>query len=70
MPRRLQQSRGSTVRAKLETDGLAASTINVRLAAIRKLATEAADNGLLAPELAAGIQRVHGAKGLGVRAWN
>ena len=31
-------------RAKLEADGLAASTINVRLAAIRKLAQEAADN--------------------------
>jgi site-specific recombinase XerD len=57
-------------RAKLETDGLAASTINVRLAAIRKLATEAADNRLLAPELAAGIARVRGAKALGVRAGN
>src|SRR5579864_9568717 len=34
-------------RAKLEVDGLAASTINVRLAAIRKLAQEAADNALL-----------------------
>jgi site-specific recombinase XerD len=57
-------------RAKLEADGLAASTINVRLAAIRKLATEAADNRLLAPELAAGIGRVRGAKALGVRAGN
>ena len=57
-------------RAKLEADGLAASTINVRLAAIRKLAREAADNGLLAPELAAGIARVRGAKALGVRAGN
>ena len=57
-------------RSKLETDGLAASTINVRLAAIRKLASEAADNGLLAPDLAAGIARVRGAKALGVRAGN
>src|ERR1035438_5354538 len=57
-------------RAKLETDGLAGSTINVRLAAIRKLAQEAADNLLLAPELAAGIARVRGAKALGVRAGN
>jgi len=55
---------------KLETDGLAASTINVRLAAIRKLAREAADNGLLAPDPAAGIARVRGAKALGVRAGN
>jgi site-specific recombinase XerD len=57
-------------RTKLEADGLAASTINVRLAAIRKLAREAADNGLLAPDLAAGIARVRGPKALGVRAGN
>jgi integrase/recombinase XerD len=49
---------------------LAPSSINVRLAAIRKLASEAADNGLLAPELAAGIAKVKGAKRLGVRAGN
>jgi site-specific recombinase XerD len=49
---------------------LSPSTINVRLSAIRKLATEAADNGLLAPELAAGIARVKGAKRLGVRVGN
>jgi site-specific recombinase XerD len=40
-------------RASLEARGLAASTINQRLSAIRKLAIEAADNGFLAPELAA-----------------
>jgi hypothetical protein len=45
----------------LEAGHLAASTINVRLAAIRKLAREAADNSLLAPELAAGIARVRAA---------
>ena len=33
---------------------------------MRKLAVEAADNGLLAPELAAGITRVKGAKSKGV----
>jgi site-specific recombinase XerD len=57
-------------RAKLEGDGLAGATINVRLAAIRKLATEATDNGLLDPDLAAGIGRVKGAKRLGVRLGN
>jgi site-specific recombinase XerD len=57
-------------RAKLEDDGLAAATINVRLCAIRKLAVEAADNGLLDPDLAAGIGRVKGAKRLGVRLGN
>jgi hypothetical protein len=40
-------------RAKLGGDGLASATINVRLTAIRKLAAETADNGLLDPDLAA-----------------
>jgi site-specific recombinase XerD len=57
-------------RSQLEAEGMSPSTINVRLSAIRKLATEAADNGLLAPELAAGIARVRGAKRLGVRVGN
>src|ERR1022692_1496588 len=38
--------------------------------AIRKLAGEATDNGLLAPELAAGIARVKSAKSIGVRTGN
>ena len=49
---------------------LAPGTINVRLAAIRRLAYEAADSGLLSPELAAGIRRVKGARRLGVRLGN
>ena len=57
-------------RAHVEGRGLSASSINVRLSAIRKLATEAADNGFLAPEIAAGIGRVRGAKRLGVRMGN
>ena len=40
------------------------------MSAIRKLAVEATDNGLLAPELAAGIQRVKSAKSIGVRMGN
>jgi integrase len=44
--------------------------INVRLAAVRRLAYEAADAGLLSPELAAGIRRVKGAKRLGKRVGN
>jgi site-specific recombinase XerD len=54
----------------LEQKTLAPSTINVRLAAVRRLAYEAADTGLLSPELAAGIGRVKGAKRLGVRIGN
>jgi site-specific recombinase XerD len=54
----------------LEQKNLAPSTINVRLAAVRRLAYEASDTGLLSPELAAGIRRVNGAKRLGVRIGN
>jgi site-specific recombinase XerD len=54
----------------LEQKNLAPSTINVRLAAVRRLAYEASDTGLLSPELAAGIRRVKGAKRLGVRVGN
>ena len=45
-------------RFHLEDRGLAPGTINVRLAAVRRLAYEAADAGLLSPELAAGIHRI------------
>jgi site-specific recombinase XerD len=40
------------------------------MSAIRKLAAEASDNGLLAPELAAGISRVKSAKTQGIRTGN
>src|SRR5207245_4779652 len=53
-----------------EQKKLAPSTINVRLAAVRRLAYEASDTGLLSPELAAGIHRVKGVKRLGVRIGN
>ena len=54
----------------LESRGLAANTINQQLAAVRRLAYEAADAGLLSPELAAGISRVKGVKQLGFRSGN
>jgi site-specific recombinase XerD len=57
-------------RLHLESLGLAAATINQRLAAVRRLAYEAADSGLLSPELAAGIRRVKGVKQLGQRSGN
>src|ERR1700733_2880036 len=57
-------------RLQLEARHLSASTINVRLAAVRRLAYEVSDNGLLSPELAASIRRVKGAKKLGVRLGN
>ena len=42
----------------------------MRLAAVRRLAFEAADSGLLSPELAAGIHRVKGVRKLGSRLGN
>ena len=57
-------------RIHLEDKLLAPGTINVRLAAVRRLAYEAADTGLFSPDLAAGIRRVKGAKKLGIRLGN
>jgi site-specific recombinase XerD len=57
-------------RMYLESRGLAANTINQQLAAVRRIANEAADAGLLSPELAAGISRVKGVKQLGFRVGN
>ena len=59
-----------SLRLALQGRRLAPSTINLRLAAVRRLAYEAADTGLLSPELAAGIRRVKGAKRIGVRLGN
>ena len=58
-------------RSVLEEKGLAPSSINVRLAALRKLAMEAADNGLLDPAVASAIGRVKGAvqKGRRIGRW-
>jgi len=60
----------SAWRVTLEERKLGSSSIIVRMSAIRKLAVEAMDNGLLAPDLAAGIQRVKSAKSIGVRMGN
>ena len=48
----------------------APATINLRLAAVRRVAYEAADAGLLRPERAAGIRRVKGVRRFGVRLGN
>jgi site-specific recombinase XerD len=54
-------------RMHLETRHLAPGTINLRLGAVRRLAYEASECGLLSADLAAGIRRVKGVKKLGVR---
>jgi site-specific recombinase XerD len=60
----------SAWRASLEVRGLGSSSIIIRMSAIRKLAAEAADNGLLALEMAAGIARVKSVKSTGIRVGN
>lgn len=46
------------------------ASINLKMSAIRKLAAEAADNGLIEQQIANGVSRVHGVKSHGVRAGN
>jgi site-specific recombinase XerD len=56
--------------AELRDSGLSASTINQRLSAIRKLATEASDNGALDAQIASGIKAVKGIRHEGTRTGN
>jgi len=69
---RLSFSKGVVLRYRihLESRSLAPGTINLRLGAVRRLAYEASDCGLLSPDLAAGIRRVKGVKKIGVRLEN
>jgi integrase len=57
-------------RIHLEQRKYAPATINLRLAAVRRIAYEAADAGLLSPELAAGVRRVKRVRRVGVRLGN
>jgi integrase len=57
-------------RIHLESRHLAPGTVNLRLGAVRRLAYEASDCGLLSPDLAAGIRRVKGVRKIGVRLGN
>jgi integrase len=66
----LSKAAVQTYRAELERQNLAPASLNLHLAAIRKLAAEAADNGLLDPASAAAIAKLRGARRLGVRAGN
>jgi site-specific recombinase XerC len=54
----------------IEARKLGPISINFRITAVRKLAVEAAANGLLAPEPAAGIARIKGVRSHGVRVGN
>src|SRR5258706_5825152 len=57
----------SAWRGSLEARGLGASCIIICMSASRKLAGEAAHNGLPAPELAQGISRPENVKSTGIR---
>src|ERR1035438_8318745 len=57
-------------RTHLVDSGLSSSTVNLYMTAIRRLAVEASDNGLMQSELASGIGRVKGIKREGVRTGN
>jgi site-specific recombinase XerD len=57
-------------RAHLEAQSLAPSSINQKLSAIRKLAAEAAYNGLMDPAVAQAVRDVRGAKTQGTRTGN
>lgn len=56
--------------AELSANGVAASTVNQKLSAIRKLAIEAADNGAIDSQIANGIKAVKGVRQDGTRAGN
>lgn len=54
-------------KAELDLKGLSASTVNLRLSAIRRFVSEAAENALLPREVADSIARVKGPRRLGRR---
>jgi site-specific recombinase XerD len=64
---RLALNRAVVLRYRMHLENIpqAPTTINLRLAAVRRLANAASDNGLLSPELVAGIRRVKGVKRFG-----
>jgi site-specific recombinase XerC len=70
LPAPLSKATVQRYRATLEAGGLAPSSINVQLAALRKLAVEAADNGLLDRRTAQAISSIKGAKAHGRRIGN
>lgn len=57
-------------RAFMEAGGKKSSTINQALSALRKLASEAAENGFLDPAIAGGIERLPGVARRGQRTGN
>ena len=67
---RLGKATVNRYRKHLLDQGMGHSSVNLRLSSIRKLAAEAADNGLLTAQAANGIARVKGVKREGTRTGN
>lgn len=66
----LSKASVNAYREQLLAAGKSRASINQALSAIRRLAAEAADNDLLSPTLAYGVERVKGVRQPGVRAGN
>jgi len=66
----LNKATVQSYRVYLQGQGLAPASINLRMAAVKKLAQEAADNGLIEPMVANGVAKVRGVKQHGVRLGN
>jgi len=66
----LQSHRGAEMPDSPGTETVRSKHQQPRLAAVRRVAYEACDSGLLSPELGAGIRRVKGVRRLGVRVGN
>src|ERR1700751_1861636 len=62
---RLALNRAVVLRYRLHLESISLAPSTIRLAAIRRIAYEAADTGLLSPELVPGIRRVKDMKRLG-----
>jgi site-specific recombinase XerD len=66
----LNKATVNAYKAELLSRGQSPASVNLTLSAIRKMATEAADNGMLDPTIAAGIGRVSGVSQKGTRTGN
>jgi site-specific recombinase XerD len=64
-PGRIEQGVNQSYALELKEKGINAGSINLRLIAIRRLVTEAVDNGTLDPVIVAGILRIKGMRAEG-----
>lgn len=65
--RRFERTAVLEYRAELIARGLSSASVNLRLSAVRRLAAECSESGLIASTVAAGVLRVPGLKRRGIR---